>query len=94
MKHMIDIHVALATLDDMQFWEDNAELATDKLNTILHVLYQRAEDDISIQKLESMIQHVWEHWNEDAYLLDIDEDDLCDWVDHLLATWDDVANDV
>jgi hypothetical protein len=94
MKHMIDIHVALATVDDMQFWEDNAELATDKLNTILHVLYQRADDDISIQSLEAMIQHVWEHWNEDAYLLDIDEDDLCDWVDHLLATWDDVGNDV
>ncbi|TDF41819.1 hypothetical protein EYS14_02955 [Alteromonadaceae bacterium M269] len=94
MKHLIDIQVALATTDDMQFWEDNAELATDKLNTILHVLYDRADEDVPVQKLENMIQHVWEHWNEDAYLLDIDEVDLCDWVDHLLATWDDVGNDV
>lgn len=89
MKHMVDIHVALATLDDMEFWEDQAEVAVEKLNSILHLLYDKSDEDISVDKLENMIQFVWENWREDSYLLDIDEDDLYDWVDQLLATWDD-----
>jgi hypothetical protein len=36
-----------------------------------------------------MIQYIWENWRRDSHLLDIDEDDLHDWVDQLLATWDD-----
>ena len=60
MKSSIDIHVTLATLDDMEFWEDNAEEAMDRFNALLHMLYDSADDD-----------------------------DLFDWVDQLLSTWDD-----
>ncbi|MEP0354980.1 MAG: hypothetical protein ABJH06_03635 [Paraglaciecola sp.] len=89
MKNLIDIHVALATVDDMDFWEDRAELASDRLNTILHMLYDKANEDIKTVSLENMIQYIWENWREDSHLLDIDDDDLYDWVDQLLATWDD-----
>jgi hypothetical protein len=89
MKNLVDIHVTLATLDDMDFWEDQAEEAVEKFNTILHLLYDKADDDIEVEKLENMIQFIWENWRQDSYLLDIDEDDLYDWVDQLLATWDD-----
>ena len=86
---MVDIQVVLATVDDMDFWEDRAYEATDRLNTILHMLYDKADDDINSHSLENMIQYIWENWREDAHLLDIDEDDLYDWVDQLLASWDD-----
>ena len=86
---MVDIQVVLATVDDMDFWEDRAYEATDRLNTILHMLYDKAGDDINSHSLENMIQYIWENWREDAHLLDIDEDDLYDWVDQLLASWDD-----
>ena len=89
MKHLIDIHVVLATTEDMEFWEDQAEEATEKLNMILHMLYDAADEDISQSQLENMLQHVWENWREDSHLLDIDDEDLRDWVDHLLASWDD-----
>ncbi|MFT2090833.1 hypothetical protein [Paraglaciecola sp. 2405UD69-4] len=89
MKNLVDIHVALATVDDMDFWEDRAELATDRLNTILHMVYDQAHEDIKTESLENMIQYIWENWREDSHLLDIDDDDLYDWVDQLLATWDD-----
>ncbi|MFT4940604.1 MAG: hypothetical protein ACI88A_003661 [Paraglaciecola sp.] len=89
MKNMIDIHVTLATLEDMEFWEDNAEEAADRLNSLLHMLYEKADEDIDSVSLENMIQYIWENWREDSHLLDIDEDDLYDWVDQLLATWDD-----
>jgi hypothetical protein len=86
---MVDIHVALATIEDMEFWEDNAEIAADRFNSLLHMLYDEADEDIDVSKLENMIQYIWENWREDSHLLDIDEDDLYDWVDQLLATWDD-----
>ena len=86
---MVDIHVTLATLEDMEFWEDQAEEAADRLNSLLHMLYEKADEDIDSVSLENMIQYIWENWREDSHLLDIDEDDLYDWVDQLLATWDD-----
>ena len=89
MKHTIDIQVVLATVEDMDFWDDRANEATDRLNTILHMLYDKAHEDINSTSLENMIQYIWENWREDAHLLDIDEVDLYDWVDQLLATWDD-----
>ncbi|GAC17354.1 hypothetical protein [Paraglaciecola arctica] len=89
MKHTIDIQVVLATVEDMDFWDDRADEATDRMNTILHLLYDKADEDINSTSLENMIQYIWENWREDAHLLDIDEDDLYDWVDQLLATWDD-----
>lgn len=89
MKHLIDIHVVLATPADMEVWEDKAEDAADKLNVILHMVYDRAEEDIETIRLEKILQHIWENWREDSFLLEVDDDDLRDWVDHLLATWDD-----
>lgn len=90
MKEFVDIQVALATSDDMDIWEDDeAEQAAEVLNTILHMLYDRADVDIESAKLEQLIQHVWDTWREDEQILAIDEQDLSDWVDHLLATWDD-----
>jgi hypothetical protein len=86
---MIDIQVVLATVEDMDFWDDRADEAMDRMNTILHLLYDQADEDINSTSLENMIQYIWENWREDAHLLDIDEDDLYDWVDQLLATWDD-----
>ncbi|MFT5313387.1 MAG: hypothetical protein ACI8Z9_001877 [Paraglaciecola sp.] len=89
MKNMVDIHVVLATIDDMEYWDERAEEAADRLNSLLHMLYQKAHEDINSSSLENMIQYIWENWREDSHLLDIDEDDLYDWVDQLLATWDD-----
>lgn len=89
MKNMIDIQVVLATVEDMDFWDNRADEAMDRMNTILHLLYDQADEDINSTSLENMIQYIWENWREDAHLLDIDEDDLYDWVDQLLATWDD-----
>ena len=89
MKNTIDIHVVLATAEDMDFWDDRVEEATDRFNTILHMLYDQADEDINSTSLGNMIQYIWENWREDAHLLDIDEDDLYDWVDQLLASWDD-----
>ncbi|BDX06400.1 hypothetical protein [Planctobacterium marinum] len=90
MKEFFDIHVVLATSEDMDIFDDEqAEEAAEQLNTILHMLYDKADEDTSVEKLENMVQHVWDNWREDGDLLSIDLQDLSDWVDQLLATWDD-----
>lgn len=91
MKELIDIHVVLATPEDMEVWEEEADQAAEKLNAILHLVYDRVEEDIDVVKLEYIFQYIWENWRDDSYLLEIDDEDLQDWVDHLLATWDDAG---
>jgi len=87
---MVDIHVALATAEDMDvFDEEQAEEAAEQLNVVLHMLYDSVDYDIAVESLEKMIQQVWDTWREDPNLLTIDVQDLRDWVDQLLATWDD-----
>lgn len=93
MKSLLDVHVVLATPQDMEFWDELAEEAADKLNIILHMTYDHADEDIEIGRLERILQYIWENWREDSYLLEIDEVDLQDWVDHLLATWDDADHE-
>ena len=89
MKSLLDIHVALSTPEDLDVWEDLAEAASDRLNDLLFMLYDRAPEDTPVERLEHQIQTIWDVWREDQHLLDIDPQDLSDWVDHLVATWDD-----
>ena len=58
-----------------------------------HAVYDNAEEDIETQRLEQILHYAWESWQQDKHLLEIDDDELLDWVDHTLATWDDAVND-
>ncbi len=92
MKNMVDIQVVLATWQDMEDVYEEPDEAAECLNTILHMVYDRAEDDIETTRLEQLLAHTWSIWHQDDNLLYVNEDDLLDWVDHLLATWDDADN--
>lgn len=91
MKHFVDIHVVLSTAEDMDDVHESPEGASENLNAILHMIYDAADDDISSQELENILSFSWEHWHQDKHLSDIEVDDLVDWVDHLLNTWDNDA---
>lgn len=93
MKDLVDIHVVLATADDMEQWEDEAEYAADKLNSFLHILYDKLDDATPVTQIEQMLQHIWEIWSQDTQLVDIDETDIVDWVDQLISSWEDVTLD-
>jgi hypothetical protein len=88
MKHFVDIHVVLSTAEDMDDVHDSPSAASENLNSILHMIYDAADDDIPSQELENILSFAWEHWHQDKHLSDIEVDDLVDWVDHLLNTWD------
>ena len=92
MKHMVDIQVVLATWQDMEDVFEDPDEAAERLNTVLHMVYDRAEEDIETERLEKLLAHTWSIWHQDDNLLYVNDDDLLDWVDHLLATWDDADN--
>jgi hypothetical protein len=92
MKNNVDVHVVLSTWEDMEDHHDEPDEASERLNMILHMMYDRAEEDIETERLEGLLAFVWSIWHKDANLLDVNEDDLLDWVDHQLATWDDADN--
>ncbi|MEC9263247.1 MAG: hypothetical protein VYD53_17980 [Pseudomonadota bacterium] len=92
MKHMVDIQVVLATWQDMEDVFEDPDEAAERLNTVLHMVYDRAEEDIETERLEKILAHTWSIWHQDDNLLYVNDDDLLDWVDHLLATWDDADN--
>lgn len=93
MKDNVDIHVVLATPEDMDDHHSDPHEAAERLNFILHAMYDKADEDIDTGRLERILHYTWEEWHQNASLLDIDDDELLDWVDHTLATWDDASND-
>jgi hypothetical protein len=93
MKYNVDIHVVLSTYEDMEDNHDDPDEASERLNFVLHAMYDRADEDIETHRLEQLLQHGWESWQQDKHLLEIDDDELLDWVDHALATWDDESNE-
>ena len=93
MKYNVDIHVVLSTFEDMDDFHDDPDEASERLNFILHAMYDRDDEDIETERLEKLLHHVWESWQQDSHLLEIDDDELLDWVDHTLATWDDAGNE-
>ena len=92
MKDSVDIHVVLATTNDMDERHEDPAEAAERLNFILHAVYDRAEEDIETERLERILHYTWEQWQQNRSLLEIEDDELLDWVDHTLATWDDADN--
>lgn len=94
MKDFVDIHVLLSTPDDMEDVHEDPYEASEKLNTILHLVFDHINEDEEVETIHRIIEKTWEHWHLESYLLEIEVDDLVDWVDHLLSTWDDSEDSI
>jgi hypothetical protein len=89
MKHLFDIHVVLATTDDMLDHHDDPAAAADNFNDILFLLFEHIGDDWSVEDIERCLQFCWQTWVHDPYLSDLEPEDFQQIVDHLLTTWED-----
>ncbi|MFC6440141.1 hypothetical protein [Bowmanella sp. JS7-9] len=89
MKELFDIHVVLSTAEDFEQFEEEAQDVSEQFNDMLHYLYSRVDDDIDTEALARLFQHVWEYWSQEPQFNEIEVDELFDWVDQLLATWED-----
>ena len=54
MKSSVDIHVVLSTFEDMEDFHDDPDEASERLNFILHAVYDNAEEDIEKRGTEGV----------------------------------------
>ena len=81
MKELVDIHVFLVSEEILGDWDGQAAEVADKVNMLLHLIYDRAPDDIEAQSLIRLLESVLPVWCQDDAILDADEYDLISWVD-------------
>ncbi|MEM0911604.1 MAG: hypothetical protein AAGJ37_11545 [Pseudomonadota bacterium] len=86
MKSSVDIHIYLSTVEDMEDWHADAQEASDALNDILHLMYDKADIDINTDTLIKKLETVWETWHKHPDLTYIDTEDFSNWVDQELNT--------
>lgn len=89
MKEFVDIHVILATYDDMIDHHDEPNEACEAFNTLLHMVYDALSEDESVEAVEQCLHYCWEHWSQDQQLVDFTDDELHQVVEHILASWQD-----
>lgn len=93
MKEFIVIHDYLVSEQVVGDWDGQEELVAEKLNEIYHTLYQLAEDDISVNELETLLELVWHVWIGQDVLPDLESDDIYDWSRNVLENRDQYLED-
>ncbi|GLS84632.1 hypothetical protein GCM10007894_26090 [Paraferrimonas haliotis] len=64
-------------------WEGEEELAADNLNRIYHSIYAKAADDVDPSALEMLLEAVWDYWQHNPGLTELDEDEIEAFVEWL-----------
>ena len=77
---MVNIQDFLVTPDELGDWEGEEEIVADKLNELLHYCWSLIPDDTDILLIEQMLNGIWENLRGDTVILDVDIDQLQDWV--------------
>jgi hypothetical protein len=80
MKDLVNIQDFLVTPDELGDWEGDEEIVADKLNELLHYCWSLIPDDTDIELIEQMLNGIWDNLRGDTVILDVDIDQLQDWV--------------
>ncbi|MCL5255097.1 MAG: hypothetical protein M1363_03045 [Gammaproteobacteria bacterium] len=81
-----DIRPYLVDVTDMDFFEDDAELAADHLNLMLYTIVQHTADIEfwTFEKREQLILEISELWLREPGLVEAESDELEDYITHLV----------
>ncbi|AWB67736.1 hypothetical protein C2869_15385 [Saccharobesus litoralis] len=86
MKEFVIIQDYLIEPQELANWHDNAELASDNLNLVLHMIFDQADQDISPDKLAELLVNASQLLAQNEYLTEFEnEDEISDWVAQFLA---------
>jgi len=84
MKEIVVVHDFLVSEAVVGDWEGQEEDVAEKMNEIYHTLYDLAEEDISVEVLNQLLDLVWDTWIGQDVLPDLETDDIYDWCRHVL----------
>lgn len=89
MKELVDIHVILATYEDMIDHHDDPDAACEAFNTLLHMVFDALPENEPVTNIEQCLHYCWENWSQELQLVDFDDDELQQVVEHILSSWQD-----
>lgn len=80
-----DIYAYLVSYQDMVFFDDEADVAVDQMNELLHYIHQFSEEDDSLEVLEEVVRRALFDWIENPDLLGLDSDEMQAYIMEQLA---------
>lgn len=80
MKDLVNIQDFLVTPDELGDWDGEEEVVADKLNELLHFCWSLIPDEMEVELIERTLCGVWDNLRGDTVILDVDMDQLQDWV--------------
>jgi len=89
MKDLLNVQDFLFSDRDVGDWEGNEELVAENLNELIHIAWSQLPEDLSCDKIEEIINSIWQHLRGDTAILETDFEELIDWVNqHVLTSLD------
>ncbi|SET11412.1 hypothetical protein [Thalassotalea agarivorans] len=88
MKEFVVIHDYLVSAEVVGDWDEQEDLAAERINEIYHTLYDLAEEDIPTEQLTGLLGLVWDNWIGQETLVELESEDIYDWCRHVLENRD------
>lgn len=85
MKDLLNVQDYLFNVADVGDWEGEEEQVAEIVNELIHHAWQVIPDDLGCEKIDQIINGIWEHLRGDLALVEADYEELSDWVDHYVS---------
>ncbi|MDX1677509.1 hypothetical protein [Arsukibacterium sp.] len=80
MKDALSVQDYLLHESEVGDWDGEEELVTDKINSIIHTVWDALPDDLATEHIERIMPQLWQQLGQDTLLLDVDEHELAGWA--------------
>ncbi|CAB0149976.1 hypothetical protein PSI9734_00548 [Pseudidiomarina piscicola] len=85
MYSEFDVYAYLVSVQDMVFFDDDAEVAVDQMNELLHYIGSYREEDDNLDVLEEVVRRTLFEWIENPDLLGLESDEMQAYILEQLA---------
>ncbi|AZZ98059.1 hypothetical protein [Pseudoalteromonas sp. R3] len=86
MKELLNVQDYLFSNFDVGDWEGEEERVAETLNELIHVAWDMLPDDLECEKIDLIINGIWEHLRGELALVEAEYDELVDWVTHYIQS--------
>tara|TARA_R110002126_G_scaffold38993_23_gene116074 strand:+ start:3451 stop:3789 length:339 start_codon:yes stop_codon:yes gene_type:complete len=80
MKDLLTVQDYLLNVSEVGDWDGEEELVTDRINSIIHAVWDALPEDLSTEQIEQLMPQLWQQLGSDTVLLDVDEHELIGWA--------------
>ncbi len=85
MKEFVELNDYLVDSNFLSQWHEDSEVAADNLNSALHAIYDKSDEDIEASRLVELLENACELLAQDEYLTEFESiEEVTDWVEQYL----------